>query len=111
VKVRRAKPSDLVDACFTELGTEKIAEPATFQGGGVCNGLFPAYSSPRMVAGEPVANNVLKCQLKPIDYADYRVTFTSAEKAQLAAIFAQGVCDYRKPGIGQKPFDDVWEFF
>jgi len=111
VKVRRAKPSDLVDACFTLLGTEKIAEPATFQGGGVCNGLFPAYSSPRMVAGEPVANNVLKCQLKRIDYADYRVTFTSAEKAQLAAIFAQGVCDYRKPGVGQKPFEDVWEFF
>jgi len=111
VKIRRAKPSDLVDACFTQLGTEKIAEPATFQGGGVCNGLFAAYSSPRMVAGEPVANNVLKCQLKPIDQADYTVTFSSAEKAQLAAVFAQGVCDYRKPGVGQKPFEDTWEFF
>jgi len=111
VKIRRAKPSDLVDACFTQLGTEKIAEPATFQGGGVCNGLFPAYSSPRMVAGEPVANNVLKCQLKPIDDADYTVTFASAEKAQLGAVFPQGVCDYRKPGVGQKPFEDTWEFF
>ena len=111
VKVRRAKPGDLVDACFTQLGTEKVVEPATFQGGGVCNGLFPAYSSPRMVAGEPVANNVLKCQLKPIDDADYRVTFTSVEQTQLAAIFAQGVCDYGKPGVGQKPFENTWEFF
>jgi len=58
-----------------------------------------------------VANNVLKCQLKPIDEADYRVTFTSVEQTQLAAIFAQGVCDYGKPGVGQKPFEDTWEFF
>ena len=58
-----------------------------------------------------MANNVLKCQPKPIDQADYPVTFSSAEKAQLAAVFAQGVCDYRKPGVGQKPFEDTWEFF
>jgi hypothetical protein len=111
LKIRRAKPADLVDACFTQLGTDKIVEPATFQGGGVCNGLFPAYSSPRMVAGEPVANNVLKCQLKPIHSADYQATFTSAERAQLAAIFPQGVCDYSRPGVGQKPFEDTWAFF
>jgi hypothetical protein len=34
-----------------------------------------------MVAGEPLANNVLKCQLKAITASDYTVTFTSTEMA------------------------------
>jgi len=89
----------------------RIVEPATYQGGGVCNILYPAFSTPRMVAGGPLANNVLKCRLKPINYADYRVTFTNAEKAQLGSIFPSGVCDYSRPGVGQEPLEDTWLFF
>jgi len=111
VKIRRAKPSDLVDACFTNNGTVKIAELQVYRGATTCNSLYPAFSTPRMVAGEPLTNNVLKCQLKPIDFGDYAVVFTAAEKAQLKAIFPQGVCDYSKPGVGQKPFEDTWAFF
>ena len=110
VKIARAKPADLVDACFMHDGT-RIVEPATYQGGGVCNMLYPAFSTPRMVAGGPLANNVLKCRLKPINYADYRVTFTNAEKAQLGSIFPSGVCDYSRPGVGQEPLEDTWLFF
>jgi hypothetical protein len=65
-----------------------------------------------MVAGEPVANDVLKCQLKPINTGDYTaVPFTPTELVQLAAIFPQGVCDFSKPGVGQVPLENTWDFF
>ena len=110
-KIVNAKPADLVDACFTNNGTVKIAELQLFQGATVCNQLYPSHSSPRMVAGEPVANDVLKCQLKPINTGDYAVPFTPTELAQLAAIFPQGVCDFSKPGLGQVPLENTWDFF
>jgi len=111
VKLRRAKPADLVDACYTNNGTVRIAQEQIYQGNTTCNQLYPSFSTPRMVAGEPLANNVLKCRLKRIDLGDYKVTFTAAEQGQVAAIFPQGVCNYAKPGIGQEPFEDTWEFF
>jgi hypothetical protein len=111
VKINRAKPSDLVDACFTNKGTVKIAELQVYQYDTTCNQLYPAFSTPRMVAGEPLANDVLKCELRPIDLSLYKVRFTAAEAAQLKAIFAQGVCDYTKPGVGQRPPDGTWQMF
>ena len=109
--IQRAKPSDLVDACFTNQGTVKIAQLQVYQGNTTCNALYPAFSTPRMVAGEPLENNVLKCQLMPVDRQSYKVKFTASEIAQLKAIFPQGVCDYSEPGIGQKPTDGVWQFY
>ena len=111
VKINRSKPSDLVDACFTNKGTVKIAELQVYQLDTTCNQLYPAFSTPRMVAGEPLANDVLKCQLRPIDPSLYKVRFTPAETAQLKAIFPQGVCDYSRPGVGQQPPDGTWQMF
>src|SRR5206468_2429257 len=54
----------------------------------------------------PLAGDVLKCQLKPIDRNDYATALppmTNDQFAQLAAIFPSGVCDYSKPGYGQQP--------
>jgi Tannase-like family of unknown function (DUF6351) len=111
VKINRSKPSDLVDACFTNKGTVKIAELQVYQLDTTCNQLYPAFSTPRMVAGEPLANDVLKCQLRPIDPSLYKVRFTPAETAQLKAIFPQGVCDYSRLGVGQQPPDGTWQMF
>jgi Tannase-like family of unknown function (DUF6351) len=111
VKINRSKPADLVDACFINKGTVKIAEQQVYQLDTTCNQLYPAFSTPRMVAGEPLANNVLKCQLIPIDFSLYNVRFTAAEAAQLKAIFQQGVCDYSRPGVGQQPPDGTWQAF
>jgi len=109
--IQRAKPSDLVDACFTNKGTVKIAQLQVYQGDTTCNQLYPAFSTPRMVAGEPLENNVLKCRLMPIDFRSYKVRFTASEAAQLKSIFPQGVCDYSEPGKGQSPTDGIWQFF
>jgi len=110
-KIRRAKPADLVDACFTQRGTVKIAEPQVFQGPTQCNQLYPSFSTPRMAAGGPLSNDVLKCSLKSVKVSDYNVTFTSAEASQLKTIFPKGVCDFTKPGVGQEPTESTWEFF
>jgi len=99
-KITRDKPADLVDACYPRTG-DRIAEPQVF-GSGQCNTLYPAFPSPRMVAGEPLTNDVLKCQLKAIDFSDYKVTLSDAEKARLQSIFPGGVCDWSKPSVDQQ---------
>ncbi len=105
-RILRAKPADLVDSCWTPSG-ERIVEPQIFSGG-KCNEMYPTFAGPRAVAGGPAGNNVLKCQLKPIDFSDYKVMFSDAEKARLAAIFPKGVCDYSKPGIEQQAPTGTW---
>jgi len=101
-KVIRNKPGMAVDGCWAT-ATQFIAEPQTFssQPNSQCNQLFPSYAAPRIVAGGPLAGNVIKCQLKPIDVNDYDVTFTDAGMEQLRAIFPTGVCDWSKPGVNQ----------
>jgi len=106
--VAKAKPATLTDACFTDDGANRIAETQVYQGNTKCNTLYPAYSSPRMVAGEPLANNVLKCQLKPIDASDYGEKLGKDDVAELRATFPNGVCDFRKPGVGQVPTKGIW---
>jgi hypothetical protein len=106
VKVARAKPANLIDACYDSTG-QKFAEPATVQGG-TCNTLYPTFSTPRLVAGAPIADNVLKCALKPISLTDYTVTFSSSEQVQLQQIFPSGVCNYSSPGPWQVPLRGTW---
>jgi hypothetical protein len=105
-RIVRAKPSDLVDGCWDHQGN-RINEPLTFYGGR-CNALYPTYPSPRMVAGEPAAQDVLKCQLRPVTASDYKVTYSAGELARLKGIFPNGVCDWSKPGVGQVPISGTW---
>jgi Tannase-like family of unknown function (DUF6351) len=109
VKLRRAKPADLVDACWTrDEHPERIVE-RQMPTSGRCNELYPANSFPRGVAGSPLAADNIKCQLKPIAAADYKVTFTPAEIARLKEIFPTGVCDWSKAGIEQQPMAGTWQ--
>jgi Tannase-like family of unknown function (DUF6351) len=110
-QIARAKPADLHDACFTDNGTVKIEELQVYRGDTACNRLYPAFSMPRLVAGEPLANNVLKCQLKPLDQHDYKVRFTTSQVAELKNIFLTGVCNYAVPGVGQVPTQGTWQIF
>ena len=67
-------------------------------------GRLAKRASPRQVAGGPLAENILKCQLKPLNPADYApMIFTSAQRARLQAAFPDGVCDWSRPGVGQQP--------
>ncbi len=69
------------------------------------------YSFPRGVAGASISNDVVKCQLKPVSAADYRITLTMDEMARLRRIFPDGVCDWSKPGVGRERFAGTWQVF
>jgi hypothetical protein len=99
-KVVRHKPAEAKDAWFDASGT-KHDEKATWDGPGGYNATYPNHSEPRIQAGAPIANDVLKCRLKPVKTADYKVKFSAAQMARLKAIFPTGVCDFSKPGVGQ----------
>ncbi|MDL9999388.1 DUF6351 family protein [Variovorax sp. J22P240] len=108
-KVALYKPADAVDSCWDVNDGTRYKEVATLNGSGMCNTLYPKTPAPRMVAGGPASDDVLKCQLKPLDDADYApVVLTGPEKLRLQGIFAQGVCDFGKPGVGQAKLKGTW---
>ena len=105
-KMLRAKPVAAVDGCFdTSIPPQFIKDDLPFTSKPVskCSELFPVYSAPRIEAGGPLAANIMKCQLKPIDAKDYKVPFSASDRTRLKAIFAGGVCDWSKPGVEQTP--------
>jgi len=104
-KVVANKPSDVVDACWTSATmtppNTKIVETQMLGGTGQCTTLFPRGVPPEYVAGAPIALDIIKCQLKPIDMADYTVPFSAEQRTRLQGIFPNGVCDWSKKGVKQ----------
>lgn len=105
-KVVRNRPSDVTDACFASNGNADadvdVSKNVGF-GSVACPVTF-SMTSPRVVAGGPLAENVFKCQLKPLNAndPDYGgVLFSSAQQSRLFKVFGSGVCDWSKPGVGQ----------
>ena len=92
-KVRQDKPADATDQYFA--ADQQLPASA-------CPVVYPSYSTPRIEAGEPLRNDNVKCQLKPLKRSDYKVTFTDAEWAQLKQAFPTGVCDWSKPAVQQQ---------
>lgn len=107
-KVVRLKPNAAVDSYFDAQGV-KHAEPLTLTGPSEANRLYPFYSDPRVVAGGPLSVDVLKCRLKPVDARDYKVEFAPAQWSRLKRIFAPGVCDYARKGVGQVPLKGTFQ--
>ncbi|NUZ05815.1 DUF6351 family protein [Piscinibacter koreensis] len=105
-KVRAARPlsgaRDTRDFCLLpEDATQsnKVYDMAACD----ANRFLKPSLSPRQVAGGPRAEDVLKCQLKPLVQSDYAgITFTTAQFTRLQAVFPSGVCDWSKPGVGQQ---------
>ena len=108
-----SRPASLVDACWDnrEGGHVRIEEQQSYSGTGVCQELYRAYPTPRQVAGAPLRNDVVSCQLKPLDAADYTVSFTEAEMATLREIFPEGVCDWTKADAHSSGHSGTWLSF
>jgi hypothetical protein len=100
-KVVRNKPAGLVDACYTVSGV-KITDQAA------CARMYPVHGNPRLAAGEPLAQDVLKCKLRKVDERDYASPLIADQLARLRAIFPEGVCDYGRPGVEQQLVEDTW---
>lgn len=112
-KVIANKPVSLVDACWDNTSDErvKIEERQTFAGSNRCNELYPAFPTPRQVAGAPLANDVVSCRLRPVSRADYSSPLTAEEFAELEAIFPEGVCDWSQPDASNARHQGVWKSF
>jgi len=101
-QVISAKPATAFDLCYLTGDpsfTTKVTDMA------LCDAdpRLVKHESPRQVAGGPLTEDILKCQLKPLNVADYGpVTFTTAQLARLNAAFPDGVCDWSTPGVGQQ---------
>ena len=130
-KVVRAKPADLVDNCWDTRGGGQdtrggaqdtrggrqaegrvnVTESLAFDGSGTCSEIYPAYPTPRLVAGAPLANNIVSCHLKPLDRADYDVEFSNEEWGALQAIFPDGVCDWTRGDVHGEGYQGTWLSF
>jgi hypothetical protein len=66
----------------------------------VCDVSVESYSTPRIEAGMPLADDTMKCQLVPLSRESYDVAFTDEQWAALQATFPDGVCDYSEPSVG-----------
>ncbi|MFC4252812.1 DUF6351 family protein [Sinimarinibacterium flocculans] len=74
----------------------------------LCNTLLPVVDTPRIVAGMPMSDDVVKCQLKPVDPRDYSEALSSAQLGELMAVFPDGVCDYSRPSVGDTGSSLLW---
>ena len=93
-KIISDKPGDVGDRCTNGSGRTLPSE--------VCDQTVAAYASPRIAAGGPMTDDVLACQLKPLRRDDYNAVFTEVQWAALKKAFPNGVCDYGRPGVGQR---------
>jgi hypothetical protein len=98
-KVKRDRPSDAFSFCY--LGTDydhRITDQARCDR----DPMLAYYSSIRQQAGGPLASDILKCQLRPLNPSDYQGRLTGDQYARLTGIFKQGVCNWSAPGVGQQ---------
>jgi hypothetical protein len=115
VTVANTKPFQLTDNCWEYSESEgervNIRESLSYANDGKCGELYPAYPTPRHVAGAPLANNIISCQLKPLDPGDYTVNFSEQELSQLRQVFPQGVCDWSLPDANRAQYQGTWLSF
>jgi hypothetical protein len=101
-QVVAAKPATAFDFCYLTSDTtfsNKVTNFATCD----TDPKLKANTSPRQVAGGPIVENIMKCQLKPLVFTDYTgITFTAGQQARLNTLFPNGVCDWSKPGVSQQ---------
>ncbi|HEX3708056.1 MAG TPA: DUF6351 family protein [Mycobacteriales bacterium] len=93
-KVAADRPAGAVDSCW--LANQQITTWTD------CQALFAHGTDPRIAAGGPLQDNVLKCALSRPKRSAYAVAFTSSQWGQLKSTFPTGVCDYSRPSVGAR---------
>lgn len=104
-KIIDRKPSDVTDRCSNVPGVGATTGPD-----GEVECVIPEsaqlrLTTPRQVAGDDAFNDRVACQLKPLVRSEFDfllLPLTDAQWATLQGVFPQGICDYSKPGFGQR---------
>ncbi|MGN6475484.1 MAG: DUF6351 family protein [Mycobacteriales bacterium] len=97
--VAHSRPASAADQCRT--GAAGVPVP--------CSVL--KHSGPRQMAGGPLAEDVLKCRLRPLRRSDYPSSFTTADFNALKRIFPRGVCAYGQHSVGWRKRSRTWLSF
>ncbi|MCB0875309.1 MAG: hypothetical protein KDB46_03845 [Solirubrobacterales bacterium] len=108
-KVVANKPADAVDACW--INGVRHDGTAAIGADNLCETTYPPHSLPANRAGKPLGSQTLKCRLAAIDYGDYDVAFSPAQRSRLESIFPGGVCDWSRPGVGEAGFGGTGQEF
>lgn len=111
-----SQPAVASDRCFDGQGQLMFSGESVWDGDwnqrppGACLRAYPIFANPRMVAGDDIRGDHFKCALQSVDQALKAGLFQPVDmapyRAQLQAIFPQGVCDYRQPDQGRP--DDLF---
>lgn len=112
-EVAGARPPQGGDSCVvTTAGYSPVPAAAPGTAGSrdsACEQVFRVGGSPRIAAGGPTTEDVIKCTTAAPQRADYPgVTFTAAQWAELGEIFPDGVCDWTRPGVGETARSQTW---
>lgn len=99
--LRQTRPEDAVDNCLAAGEDQPTRGTDVFEDDGACVADQPPAGDPRTVAGAPSSGHVLKCELKAPDRLEYADDLTAEQFDELSAVFAQGVCDWFVPSVGQ----------
>lgn len=100
------RPEGVADDCVIE--DVRIVGDDVFDDGEPCAEAYPYHGDPRTAAGQPLANDILKCTTKTPEPDDYEVEFSPEQFARLELVFPDGVCDYTAAGVGQVPLRGTW---
>ncbi len=98
-KISINRPGDVQDSCALVSGLRLLGQECI----DLLQPLY-AYGTPRTVAGDTDTADNFDCLLEPLNRTDDYglIPFTDAQWAQLETVFAEGVCDYRAPGVGKQ---------
>jgi len=96
-----ARPKDAADNCLLPGATTPLIGTTIYEKAGPCKAAYPISGDPRIGAGEPQGDDVLKCQVKAVDPSDYKSGLTPAQLERLHRVFSEGVCDWSSGGVGQ----------
>lgn len=106
-RIRNARPAELSSFCVTG---KDYSSRITDEGECDRDPQLKSYSSIRQVAGGPLSSSILKCALRSFDPADYKGRLDVDQIERLGKVFGEGVCDWSKAGVGQRPASP-WRVF
>lgn len=103
-----ARPATLLNRCVLAEGTVVEGGWELYDEPGPCADAYPVASDPRFVAGQQLGTTVLACALTPATEAPFAAGFTETQRARLATVFPDGVCDWSRPGRGAQDVIGRW---
>ncbi len=105
------RPANINDRCYDESGTLVFDGKSAWDGNwnqrpeGPCLQKYPMKSSSRLIAGDNMQSETLKCALQPVAKAIenglYHPVDMTPYLSQLESTFPTGVCDYEQTPIGK----------